>query len=85
LHTWLENSKSVTPTPELAKRFLNAEKALSSSSDLISTDLSDLSKLARAIKQVTWPENYPALTALAEARSTLSEQTDLSAEERGVR
>ncbi len=76
LATWLENGDVFSPSPELAARFLAAERALSSLSDLIeaaSQDEININDLASKLSAINWQIKAPTLFAKTEASDLLAE------------
>lgn len=72
LTIWLTNSELVSPNALLAEKFLKAQKALSSLSDLIQSTSQlevDLPRLKIALSALKWHKKYSDLAALAEASS----------------
>ncbi len=74
LATWLENTALVPPSTLLSTRFLNAQQALSSLSDLIETTSQeeiDVKALRSRMASLNWHESYAHLSAADEAKELL--------------
>lgn len=86
LATWLANTEIVSPTPTLARSFLESQKALSTLADLIQSTSPaeiDLKALKSTLKAMSWQKRYTNLSALAEA-SSLYDRLTLKGKEQAL-
>jgi len=76
LATWLENGDVAPSAPSVSTRFLNAQSALSTLSDLIESTAAediDLRTLASNLNNISWQTGYQKLSAQAEASELLKD------------
>jgi len=86
--TWLDDGDHLTPDSRLTEKFLAAQRALRSASDLVEcTSCNEVctKKLASRLSALSWPANYTEFSAKAEAvrlLNDLEQQSSLKAKQK---